>query len=165
MAKQESVSDWMELAKIHDKLEKETIRPYVMICIQDGDTNKTLYKYDIPRQSFFEHNWIIRWRMSRIQCQYPRRRIIEVLSFYDKITGIELGFGSPITGYISAKAQITILKNRIAEYTERMKGDLFFDESTDLIIAKLNDKIKTQQDKMTNYEKEIKNKLNQLTLK
>lgn len=89
MAKQESVSDWMELAKIHDKLEKETIRPYVMICIQDGDTNKTLYKYDIPRQSFFEHNWIIRWRMSRIQCQYPRRRIIEVLSFYDKITGID----------------------------------------------------------------------------
>lgn len=55
MAKQESVNDWMELAKAYDKAEKETVQPYFFVSIEDTDTKERLYSYDLPRDMFWKY--------------------------------------------------------------------------------------------------------------
>ncbi|MBR6931122.1 MAG: hypothetical protein IKH61_12990 [Bacteroidales bacterium] len=162
MSKQESVSDWMGLAKAFDKAEKETVQPYVFVSIEDSEAQEKLYHYDIPREMFWRYDWVIRWRIAKFQCQRPKHHINQFLSFYDKKTGLEYGFGSLLSKLVSAKAQITATENKIADYKERMKDDLFFDESTDPIIAKLRCKIETQKGKIRDYENEIKSKLKKL---
>ena len=159
MSKQESVSDWMALAKAYDKAEKETVQPYVIVSIEDRTTNEVLYRYDLPRDMFWKYSWVVQWRTARYKCQRPRHEIAYYLSFYDKITGLEFGFGSLLSKLTSAKSQITILENKMAEYKELMKGDLFFDESSDPNISKFRCKIETQRQKVKDYENEIKSKL------
>ena len=149
----------MELAKAYDRAEKETVEPYVIVLIEDRTTNELLYKYDVPRDMFWKYTWVFRWRKSRFHWQRPRNDIILTLQFYDKKTGLEFGFGSLLSKLTSAKAQITMLENKISDYKERMKEDLFFDESTDPFIAKLRCKIESQKSKQTEYENEIKTKL------
>lgn len=84
MSKQESVS----------KAEKETIQPYVIVSIEDRTTNEVLYRYDLPRDMFWRYSWVVQRRMARYKCQRPRHEIACYLSFYDKITGLEFGFGT-----------------------------------------------------------------------
>lgn len=158
-SKQESVSDWMELAKAFDKAEKETIQPYVVVDIEDTTTKDLLYRYDLPRDMFWKYEWVIEWRRARYICQRPRHKISCFLTFYDKKTGLEFGFGSLLSKMTSAKSQITMLENRLAKYKELMKEDLFFDETKDPNIAKFRCKIEAQRQKITDYENEIKNKL------
>lgn len=159
MSKQESVSDWMELAKLHAKAEKETVQPYVFVSLEDTVTKEKLHSYDIPREMFWKYEWVIHWRMAKLQCQRPRHRVAQYLSFYDRKTGLEYGFGSLLSKLVSQKAKITSTKNMILDYKERMKGDLFFDESTDPIIKNLECKIADQKNKLLDYENQIKDKL------
>ncbi len=162
MSKQESVSDWMELAKAYDKAEKETVEPYVFVSIEDKTTNEKLHKYDLPREMFWKYEWVIRWRKARLQCQRPRHVIVYYLSFYDKRTGLEYGFNSLLSKLTASKAQVTNLENKIADYMERMKEDLFFDEDTDDVIRMFKCKIENQRTKQREYEKQIKDKLKHL---
>ena len=84
-AKQESVSDWMELAKAYDKAEREQeVTPYVIVSLRNKKTGVELYRYDIPREMFWKYSWVIDWRAARLLCQNPREGIAHVLSFYDK---------------------------------------------------------------------------------
>ena len=147
------------MAKAYDKAEKETVQPYVIVGIEDRTTNEVLYKYDLPRDMFWKYSWVVQWRTARYKCQRPRHEIAYYLSFYDKITGLEFGFGTLLSKLTSAKSQITILENKMAEYKELMKGDLFFDESSDPNISKFRCKIETQRQKVKDYENEIKSKL------
>lgn len=41
-SKQESVSDWMSLAKAYAKAEKESVQPYFFVSIEDMDTKERL---------------------------------------------------------------------------------------------------------------------------
>lgn len=152
----------MELAKAYDKAEKETVEPYVVVLIEDRTTNELLYKYDVPRDMFWKYTWVFRWRKSMFHCQRPKNDIIQTLEFYDKKTGLEFGFGSLLSKLTSAKAQITILENKIAEYKKQKEQELFFDETTDPIISKLRCKIESQKSKQQEYEMSIKNKLKQI---
>lgn len=44
-ARQESVSDWMALAKAYDKAEKEQeVTPYVVVSLRNRRTNEELYR-------------------------------------------------------------------------------------------------------------------------
>ncbi len=147
------------MAKAYDKAEKETVQPYVIVSIEDRTTNEVLYRYDLPRDMFWKYSWVVQWRTARYKCQRPRHEITYYLSFYDKITGLEFGFGTLLSKLTSAKSQITILENKMAEYKELMKGDLFFDESSDPNISKFRCKIETQRQKVKDYENEIKSKL------
>lgn len=162
MSKQESVSDWMELAKAYDKAEKETIQPYVIVSIEDQTTKEKLHKYDIPREMFWRYEWVIRWRKARLQCQRPKHMIVQYISPYDKVTGLDLGFGSLISKLTSAKAQVTILENKIVSYKERMKDDLFFNEENDDIIRNLKCKIEIQKQKQRELGELIKDKISTL---
>lgn len=159
MSKQESVSDWFYLAKVYDKAEKETVVPYVFIRIEDRTTREVMKTFDVSRKAYEKNIWFFRWKLAEFQCQRPRHDMVQTLCFYDKKTGLEYGFGSLLSKLVSAKAQITATENKIAYYKERMKEDLFFDESTDPIIAKLRCKIETQKGKIRDYENEIKSKL------
>lgn len=162
MGKQESVSDWMELAKAYDKAERETVKPFVIVSLEDQSTKEKLYKYDLPREMFWRYQWVVKWRMARLQCQRPKHNIVQYLSFYDKVTGLEFGFGSLLSKLTAAKAQVTILENKMADYKERMKEYLFFDEETDENIRMLKCKIENQRAKQREYEKQIKDKLKQI---
>ena len=159
MSKQESVSDWMELAKAFDKAEKETVEHYFIVRIEDRTTGELLYKYDVPRALFWKYTWVFRWRKSRFHCQRPKNDIIQTITPYDKKTGLEMGLNSLLSKYTSAKAQITMVENKMTDYVERMKGDLFFDEKTDPIISKLRCKLESYKAKKIDYEREIKEKV------
>jgi len=149
----------MELAKAFDKAERETVQPYVIVSIEDSTTEEVLYQYDIPRYMLFKYDWVIKWRLARFVCQRPRHKINQILSFYDKKTRLDFNFGSLLSKLTSAKAQVTMLENKMAKYKELMKEDLFFDETKDPNIAKFRCKIEAQRQKIKDYEHEIKEKI------
>lgn len=115
-SKQESVSDWMSLAKAYAKAEKESVQPYFFVSIEDMDTKERLYSYDLPRAMFWKYQW------------------------------------SYLSQLISAKAQLTINDNKLADYIKGMEDDLFFDVNTDPVVSKLKCKIASYQQKILDLE-------------
>lgn len=162
-SKQESVNDWMELAKAYDKAENETVQPYVFVTLEDSVTKEKLFRYDLPRDMFWKYEWVIRWRTAKLQIQRPRHRINQYLDFYDKKTGLEFGFKSLLSSLVSAKAQLTINTRKLDDYKAGMKYDLFFDETTDPVVAKLKCKIATYQQKIHELETTIQNEVKKIS--
>lgn len=162
-AKQESVSDWMALAKAYDKAEREQgVEHYVIVILCNQRTGEELYRYDIPREMFFRRNWIINWRAARLLCKNPKDGVRHDLFFYDKKTGLETGLGSLLSGLTSAKANATIATNKLREYIDRQAGNMFFDEASDEIVAKFKAKIMHYQHKARQLEEDIKAKVQEL---
>lgn len=162
-ARQESVSDWMALAKAYDKAEKEQeVTPYVVVSLRNRRTNEELYRYDLPREMFWRWHWVIDWRAAKLLCQNPKDGINHVLSFYDRKTGLEYGFGSLISKLTSAKANATIAANKLKEYIELQQGNMFFSEKEDEIVNKFKAKISAYKAKAVEIEEEIKAKVQQL---
>ena len=162
-ARQESVSDWMALAKAYDKAEKEQeVTPYVVVSLRNRRTNEELYRYDLPREMFWRWHWVIDWRAAKLLCQNPKDGINHVLSFYDRKTGLEYGFGSLISKLTSAKANATIAANKLKEYIELQQGNMFFSEKEDEIVNKFKAKISAYKAKAAVIEEEIKAKVKEL---
>lgn len=162
-ARQESVSDWMALAKAYDKAEKEQeVTPYVVVSLRNRRTNEELYRYDLPREMFWRWHWVIDWRAAKLLCQNPKDGINHVLSFYDRKTGLEYGFGSLISKLTSAKANATIAANKLKEYIELQQGNMFFSEKEDEIVNKFKAKISAYKAKTAEIEEEIKAKVKEL---
>lgn len=162
-ARQESVSDWMALAKAYDKAEKEQeVTPYVVVSLRNRRTNEELYRYDLPREMFWRWHWIIDWRAAKLLCQNPKDGINHVLSFYDRKTGLEYGFGSLISKLTSAKANATIAANKLKKYIEMQQGNMFFSEEEDEIVNKFKAKISAYKAKIAEIEEEIKAKVKEL---
>lgn len=162
-ARQESVSDWMALAKAYDKAEKEQeVTPYVVVSLRNRRTNEELYRYDLPREMFWRWHWVIDWRAAKLLCQNPKDGINHVLSFYDRKTGLEYGFGSLISKLTSAKANATIAANKLKKYIELQQGNMFFSEKEDEIVNKFKSKISAYKAKAVEIEEEIKAQVQQL---
>ena len=162
-ARQESVSDWMALAKAYDKAEKEQeVTPYVVVSLRNRRTNEELYRYDLPREMFWRWHWVIDWRAAKLLCQNPKDGINHVLSFYDRKTGLEYGFGSLISKLTSAKANATIAANKLKEYIELQQCNMFFSEKEDEIVNKFKAKISAYKAKIAEIEEEIKAKVKEL---
>ena len=162
-ARQESVNDWMALAKAYDKAEKEQqVTPYVIVSLRNRRTDEELYRYDLPREMFWRWHWVIDWRAAKLLCQHPKDGINHVMNFYDKKTGLEYGFGSLIGKLTSAKANITITTNKMKEYIERQQGNMFFSEKDDEFCRKFKVKISTYKAKVAEIEDEIKEKVQNL---
>jgi hypothetical protein len=159
-SKQESVSDWMALAKAYDKAEREQgVEPYIIVSLQNRRTGEELYRYDIPRATFWRWNWVIDWRAARLLCQHPKDGINHVLSFYDRKTGLSYGFGSLISSLTSAKANKTIAENKLREYVKSQQGNMFFDVKEDVIASRLQEKVNRYTAKIAELEEEIKDKV------
>ena len=111
------------------------IENYVFVQIdligihQDGSNNyrdqTRLYQYDVPRKIYDKWKWVFRWRQSIFQCKFPKNSIQIKISFYDKKTGLDVGFNSIFGKLTSAKGQVTKIKNKIALAKESYIGDLF----------------------------------------
>ena len=164
-AKQESISDWMALAKAYDKAEKEQgVIPYVVVSLRNKRTDEELYRYDLPREMFWRWSWVIDWRAARLLCQNPKDGVNRVLSFYDRKTGLEYGFGSLISKLTSAKANATIASNKLKKYIDIQQGNMFFNEKDDKIVSKFKAKISAYKAKAAEIEDEIKTRVKELAL-
>lgn len=162
-AKQEKVSEWMTLAKAYDKAEKEMgVIPYVIVSLRNRRTDKELYKYNLPRDIYWRRSWVIEWRTARLLCEYPRDGINRILSFYDKKTGLEYGFGSLLGKLSSAKAQRTLAAKALDDYIDSRRGDMFFDETEDIVVDRMRRKIESYSRKIAVIENEIKSRVEQL---
>ena len=162
MSKQESVSDWFYLAKAYDKAEKETVVPYVFISIEDRTTREVMKTFDVSRKAYEKNIWFFRWKLAEFQCQRPRHDMVQTLGFYDKKTGLDLGLDSLLSKLTSAKAKITLTKDAIDQYREKMKMDLFFDESSDETFIRLKCKLETYIKRKEDLENQIKEKVGKL---
>jgi len=143
---------FFELAKEYAKAEKELkIEEWVFVSIEyrnkDGEYIK-LHKYDIPRRMQERYEWVFRWRAAQLQCKYPRECIRTYYSYYDKRTGLSLGFDSDLSQLRAAKAQITLAEKREQEYIEyKRENDMFFDEQTDEQLRTFRAKLQAKMDK------------------
>lgn len=147
---QEVMDDWMQYAKDLAKAERELkIEHWVYITfeIRHQDRHREiLYKIDLPRNMIDRWQWLIEWRKAKLVCKYPRKRITVYHCAYDKRTGLQTGFNFLLTKVASAKAQITKVERKIAEYISYMtQNDLFFNPETDEQLLKANAKLEKKQ--------------------
>lgn len=161
MGKQESIGDWFQMAKEYAKAEKELkIERWVYISIEYRDGEKLepvrLFSYNLPREVYERRRWVIRWRLSKLQCQYPKQYVECFHSYYDRRSGESLGFKSCLSKLISAKAQVTKAERTMYDYIERNRQcNLFFDEATDEDLVKFRDKLEQKKAHVDECEKRL----------
>lgn len=159
MGKQESMDDLFQMAKDLAKAERELkIEQWVEVTIYYGYAEKqvSLYHYNLPREMYFRYQWVIRWRVARLQCQYPRNDVYTSFYFYDKRSGESLEVSSCLSKLISAKAQITKAERSMNEYIEHNRqNNLFFDEDTDEELVKFREKLERKKLECAECEKRL----------
>lgn len=161
MGKQESMCDWFQMAKDYAKAENElNIERWVQITIEYKDEVKLepvrLFKYDLPREVYERRKWVIRWRMARFQCQYPKQDVECYYHYYDRRSGESLGFDSCLSKIISAKAQVTKAERVMREYIEHNRqNNMFFDENTDEELVKFKEKLERKKANVSECEKRL----------
>lgn len=159
MGKQENMGDWFQTDKDMAKAEKELeIENWVQIsiCCGHGHQSVILYTYNLPREVYERRMWVIRWRVARLQCQYPRNDVYTSFYYYDKRSGDSLEVSSCLSKLISAKAQITKAERRMNEYIEQNRqNNLFFDENTDEELIKFREKLEHKKIECAECEKRL----------
>lgn len=146
------MDDWMEYAREYAKAEWELkIEKWVYISIEYRTKTRdriVLHTYNLPRELYERRSWVIRWRMARLQCLYPKEDIHPYFSYYDKRTGLSAGFDSALSKLSAAKAQITIAERKENEYIEYQRANnLFFDETADCQLARFREKLRMKKEK------------------
>ena len=159
MGKQESVSDFYQYAKDLAKAERELkVERWVEVTLYYGYAEKqvSLYHYNLPREMYFRYQWVIRWRMAKLQCQYPKQIVSTSLYFYDKRSGESLEVSSCLSKLISAKAKITKAERKMNEYIEHNRqNNMFFDENTDEELVKFREKLERKKLECAECEKRL----------
>ena len=153
------MNDWFQMAKDYAKAEKELeIEKWVEVTIYYGYAEKqvNLYHYTLPREMYFRYQWVIRWRMAKLQCQYPKQIVSTGLHFYDKRSGGSMEVSGYLSKLISAKAQITKAERMMNEYIEyNRKNNMFFDENTDEELVKFKEKLERKKANVVECEKRL----------
>lgn len=159
MGKQESMDDWFQMGKDLAKAERELkIEQWVEVTIYYGYAEKqvSLYHYDLPREMYFRYQWVIRWRMAKFQCQYPKQIIGISLYHYDKRSGESMGLNSCLSKLISAKAEVTKAERMMKNYIEQNRqNNMFFDEYTDEELVKFREKLERKKLECAECEKRL----------
>lgn len=164
---QESISDFMEMAREYVKAEKELeVQHWVYIGIERIDTKGNrvrIFSYDLPREVYKRRDWVIRWREAKLRCQYPKDNVQCCFSFYDKRLGNDSKLTEDLRTLVSAKAQVSIQQRKIDEYVKWHKAnDLFFDESTDMDLLRVREKLSIKQLNVQKCEERLKYKIKQI---
>lgn len=172
MAKQESLSEYYEMAKEIAKTEKELgIERWDQISIErNGDKSGEyirLYSYDLPRHIAEKYEWVIRWRAAKLQCQYPRYCVRVYHSPYSKVMGENIGMQKDLNKFLAAKAQVTRQERVIRQYIEqkRNEGDMFYNESEDEDLAKAIAKLQTKKEMVAQAEARLIEKVKEYRMK
>lgn len=162
MGKQESVDDLFLMAKEYAKAEKDLkIEKWVHISIEYKEEGKLehirLFSYDLPREVYERREWVIRWRLARLQCKYPKQYVECYFHYYDRHSGMSLGFGSCLSKLIKAKAKVTIAERKMWEYiTYNRENNLFFDPDTDEDLERFSKKLGKNKANVYECEKRLK---------
>lgn len=164
---QERVGDMFEWAKDLARAEKELeVQNWVIISIYRTDQhgNETLlFRYDLPRELYLRRVWVINWRMARYTCQYPKDRIYQICSFYDKRLGTDHKLNEDLKTLASAKAQVTKVKREIDRYINHQRANnLFFDEATDELLLKTKAKLAVKEANVKAAEERMRAKIKQI---
>lgn len=156
-------------------MKESDIEQWMVICIDiapnypDGRTNhsaaKTVHRYDIPRRMYDKWKWVFNWRLAWYQCQYPRNYVSKSYSFYDKKTGLEMGYGKALTKLISMKGQVTRNRNKLerARKIHNQKYGLFNDFESSEEYKKLMGKISHYESEVSKYSEEVEKLKNEST--
>lgn len=159
MGKQESVDDLYQLAKDLAKAEKDLkIEKWIEVTLYYGHGKEqvNLYRYNLPRDMYFRYEWVIRWRMAKLQCQYPKKIINSSLYHYDKRSQESLELGSCLSRLISAKAQITKAERKMCKYIlYNRQNNLFFNEESDEELVKFREKLERKKKECAECEKRL----------
>lgn len=156
--------DWMELARSLAKAERELkIEHWVCIAIEyrtkEGERIR-LHTYDLPRNFTDRYQWVIRWRVAKLQCRHPRESIQTYYSYYDKRTGMNTGFNSALSKLAAAKAQITRAEKAEKQYIwKQQHNNLFFEEHTDEMLLKFRDKLACKKKNYSLLETSIRQRV------
>lgn len=166
---QEKIDDFMLMAKYYSQAEKELeVQYWVHLSIEykgNDDKRIILYKYDLPREVYERRKWVIEWRKAKLICQYPKAGINCYSSYYDKRLGNDPQLTSDLRTLISAKAQVTKVKNHIKEYVDyHKKNDLFFDEDLDPDLVKARKKLAIKIANVHEAEKRLKVKIEEIRI-
>ncbi len=164
---QESIDDFMQLAKDYAKAEKELqVQHWVFISIErtDGICNyERLFSYDLPREVYERRRWVIEWRKSRFVCQYPKGNVRCYTCYYDKRLGMDIRLNEDLRRLISAKAQVTKVKRKIEEYIAYNRAhNLFFNENTDSNLQKASEKLRKKISNVQAAEERMRLKIKQI---
>lgn len=164
---QESISDFMEIARDYAKAEKELeVQHWVYIGIERIDANGNrvrIFSYDLPREVYERRNWVVRWREAKCRCQYPKDNVQCYFSFYDKRLGNDQKLSDDLRKLISCKAQGSKQQRLIDEYIDwHRKNDLFFDENTDTELLKIRKKLAQKTVNVQEAEQRLKMKIEQI---
>lgn len=167
MEKQESVSDFIQMAKDYAKAEKELgVQRWVFISIEKaaGSGNKErLFSYDLPREVYESRRWVIEWRRSRFVCKYPKGNVTCYTCYYDKRLGTDIRLNEDLQRLISAKAQVTKVQRKIDEYVAYNRANnMFFDEHTDADLQKAREKLSMRVADVQAAEERLKLKIKQI---
>lgn len=153
------MDDLFQMAKDLAKAERELkIEQWVEVTIYYGYAEKqvSLYHYNLPREMYLRYQWVIRWRMAKLQCQYPKQIVSTSLYFYDKRSGESMGLNSCLSKLISAKAQVTKAERMMKNYIEQNRqNNMFFDENTDEELVKFREKLERKKLECAECEKRL----------
>lgn len=154
--------EWHQWLKDQAKAERELeVMKYVFISIERTQHNtrekERLFTYDLPRELYERWEWVITWRLSKFRCMYPRDSVRAYFSYYDKRTGMKIGWGQLLGNLVSAKAQVTKQERLIQGYIAHQKqNNLFFDEANDVNLKRAYVKLDAKKSKVKELEIKIK---------
>ena len=166
-SKQESLSDYYQMAKEIAKVEKELdIEHWDWITIsRKGDKEGehiTLYHYDLPRHIAEKYDWVIRWRTAKLQCEYPRYCVGCFHSPYSKVMGANIGMQKDLNTFVAAKAQYTKQQRELDSYVKHEKEvNMFFNEDTDVQLIKVKEKLARKRENVIQAEARLIEKVKQ----
>ena len=153
------MDDLFQMAKDLAKAERELkIEQWVEVTIYYGYAEKqvSLYHYNLPREMYLRYQWVIRWRMAKLQCKYHKQIVSTSLYFYDKRSGESMGLNSCLSKLISAKAQVTKAERMMKNYIEQNRqNNMFFDENTDEELVKFREKLERKKLECAECEKRL----------
>lgn len=164
---QERIDDFMQSAKYYAEAEKQLeVQHWVYIYFERIDENGKqvrIFGYDLPREVYERREWVVEWRKAKLVCQYPKGNVRTYFSYYDKRLGNDHKLNDDLRKLISAKAQVTKVQRRIAEYIEHNKANnLFFDESSDIDLKKVREKLAIKIANVQEAEERLKMKIKQI---
>ncbi len=156
-SKQESNSEYFEMAKQIAKVEKELgFERWVRIEITvQGTTEERAYFYDLPRDVYERREWVIRWRAAKIQCQNPRKQVRTFHDYYRRMNGNDMGMQKDIDTFIAAKAAVTKHRRNVERYIATQKQDMFFDEANDPTIQMAKRRLEEREESVRRAEQRL----------
>lgn len=165
---QESIDDFIQLAKDYARAEKELgVQQWVFVSFERKDESSSyirLFSYDLPREVYERRRWVADWRKAKLVCRYPKDNVRYTLSFYDRRLGKDTGLQECLRSLVAAKAQVTRMKRTIERYVSYHKDhDIFFNEDSDSQLAMAKEKLSKKEAGVRAAEKRLEGKIRELS--